>query len=90
MVEEERRPLLPLIVAAVLFCLLLWLVFFLKGEANELTAEAFSGNYLGFLFLINVNIILVMVFGSLWSRTSLSWFLIAAGDLSVLDFAPVW
>jgi two-component system nitrogen regulation sensor histidine kinase NtrY len=65
MVEEERRPLLPLIVAAVLFCLLLWLVFFLKGEANELTAEAFSGNYLGFLFLINVNIILVMVFGFL-------------------------
>lgn len=65
MEAEERRPILPLIFAALLLAALLWLITFLREEAVNLGSQGFSANYLGFLFLINGNIILVMVLGFL-------------------------
>ncbi len=64
-IEEEKRPLTPLLIAGGLLLLLILVIIGLRQEASQLTSESFNGNYLGFLFLINGNIILVMVLGFL-------------------------
>jgi len=63
--SEEKRPVLPLAIAVILFTALIILISFLREEAGQISSEGFSANYLGFLFLINGNIILVMVLGFL-------------------------
>ncbi len=73
--NEEKRPVLPLLIAVLLLILLVGLVFFLRDEAGQLSAAGFSGNYIGFLFLINGNIVLVMVFGFLVVKNVVKLFL---------------
>jgi len=63
--KEEQRPLVPLIVASVLIAVLILVITSLRQEASQVSSEGLKGNYLGFLFLINGNIVLVMVLGFL-------------------------
>ena len=63
--EGVNRPLTPLLVASGLILLLIFIIIGLQQEASQLSSDTLSGNYLGFLFLINGNIILVMVLGFL-------------------------